>query len=116
GVISGVVKKKGKVYTASVFLRDGDDGGVVKQNSWTSKRGPGPLLRAVKKGMWSTFGPTLKSMQLPSAPKAAEPEGAPPPQASSASSAPEAPPPSARVPEEPVARNERRPTAETARR
>jgi hypothetical protein len=74
GVFSGVVKQeKKKVLTFTLFLRDGDDGGVVQQNSWTSKKGPGPLLRAVKKGVWPTFGRTLQSLKLP-APKPAEPE------------------------------------------
>ena len=74
GVFSGVVKQeKKKVLTFTLFLRDGDDGGVVQQNSWTSRKGPGPLLRAVKKGVWPTFGRTLQALKPPT-PKPAEPE------------------------------------------
>ncbi|HXU83850.1 MAG TPA: hypothetical protein VN914_20790 [Polyangia bacterium] len=77
GVVSGVVKKQGKVFTATILLRDGEDGGVVQQNSWTSKKGPGPMLRAVKKGMWKTFARSVQSLRAPAPPKPSEPEETP---------------------------------------
>jgi hypothetical protein len=64
GILSGVVVAKRKTLTATIYLRQGEEGDVIAQRSWSGKSAA-LLAKAVKKGAWSTFGEALAPLRAP---------------------------------------------------
>jgi hypothetical protein len=98
GLISAAVVADKKTATVTIFLRDGEDGAVVQQKAWSSKKGPRLLVRAVTKGVWPAFKTAIGALHAPS-PSKKEPSETPPEAPIAAT--PAAPTPPAPAPSEP---------------
>lgn len=108
-VLSGGVKKKGKNLVASIVLRDGQDGSVIGQDSWTSKKGTRPLVKSVQTGIWPAFRDALGGLREGGRGDTSDPlAGAPPP--------PPPPPPLSRPATETPERSDRTDRSERTER
>jgi hypothetical protein len=90
GILSGVVVSKRRILTVTIYLRQGEEGDVIAQRSWSGKNAA-LLAKAVKKGAWPTFGEALAPLRAPK--NAPPPEDQPVVVKPTRPEAPPAPPP-----------------------